>query len=123
MLDLVLAASLNSSNASLPQEPQKIAGLRCGIASWYGIGDGFHGRETANGEIFNAYGVSAASTEYPLGAVVRVTNQNNGSSVVVRINDRGPYGTARIDLSYGAFDRIENPDKGRVYVCIRRIDM
>lgn len=69
-----------------------------GMASWYG--DDFHGRKTANGEIYNMYALSAAHPTLPLPSYARVTNQRNGRSVVVRINDRGPYHSNRvIDLS------------------------
>lgn len=72
-----------------------------GIASWYG--PGFHGRRTANGERYNQHGLTAAHRYLPFGTRVRVTNLRNGSSVVVRINDRGPYAHGRIiDLSAGA---------------------
>ena len=72
-----------------------------GVASWYG--PGFHGRTTANGERFNQNGLTAAHRSLPFGTRVRVTNVNNGRSVVVRINDRGPYAKGRvIDLSAGA---------------------
>ena len=69
-----------------------------GYASWYG--PGFQGHRTANGERFNTYGYTAAHRSLPLGCRVLVTNRVNGRSVVVRINDRGPFGTGKvIDLS------------------------
>ncbi|WP_318700907.1 MULTISPECIES: septal ring lytic transglycosylase RlpA family protein [unclassified Roseofilum] len=72
-----------------------------GWASWYG--PGFHGNLTANGEIYNQYGLTAAHRNLPFGTIVRVTNIDNGRSLVVRINDRGPYVRNRIiDLSKGA---------------------
>jgi rare lipoprotein A len=72
-----------------------------GPASWYG--GQFHGRKTANGERFNMHELTAAHRSLPFGTKVRVTNQKNGKSVVVRINDRGPYAGGRvIDLSRGA---------------------
>ena len=72
-----------------------------GLASWYG--PGFHGRRTANGERFNAHALTAAHKTLPLGTRVRVVNKRNGRSVVVRINDRGPYAHGRvIDLSQAA---------------------
>jgi rare lipoprotein A len=72
-----------------------------GMASWYG--PGFHGGYTANGERFNQYTLTAAHPHLPFGTPVRVTNTYNGRSVVVRINDRGPYSGGRvIDLSKGA---------------------
>ncbi|WP_342597053.1 septal ring lytic transglycosylase RlpA family protein [Cyanobacterium aponinum UTEX 3222] len=72
-----------------------------GIASWYG--PGFHGRKTASGERFNQNALTAAHRSLPFGTRVKVTNLNNGRSVVVRINDRGPFTRGRIvDLSAGA---------------------
>ena len=72
-----------------------------GTASWYGRQ--FHGKETASGERFNMYQFTAAHRHLPLGTMVRVTNLQNGESVVVRVNDRGPLPKSRIiDLSYGA---------------------
>lgn len=74
---------------------------RTGIASWYGRK--FHGRQTANGERYDMYAVSAAHPTLPLPSFVRVTNLQNGRSIVVRINDRGPFARGRIiDLSYRA---------------------
>lgn len=74
---------------------------RSGTASWYG--PGFHGRRTASGERFNSYGLTAAHRSLPFGTRVRVTNARTGRSVVVRINDRGPFSRGRvIDLSRGA---------------------
>jgi rare lipoprotein A len=72
-----------------------------GIASWYGTK--FHGRKTSNGEIFDLYAASAAHKTLPIPSYVRVTNVDNGRSIVVRVNDRGPFHADRIiDLSYGA---------------------
>lgn len=83
---------------------QLIARMR-GRASWYG--PGFHGRRTASGERFNAGAYTAAHRSLPFGTKVRVTNLRNGRSVVVRINDRGPYAGGRvIDLSKAAAQAI-----------------
>jgi rare lipoprotein A len=72
-----------------------------GRASWYGRG--FHGRKTASGETYNMNAMTAAHRTLPLASWVRVTNQTNQKSVVVKINDRGPYARGRIiDLSYAA---------------------
>ena len=72
-----------------------------GIASWYG--PNFHGRKTSNGEYYNMYDFTAAHKTLPMNTMVKVTNLNNGRSVVVRINDRGPFVKNRIiDLSYSA---------------------
>lgn len=69
-----------------------------GIASWYG--EAFHGRETANGEVFDMNAMTAAHPTLPLPSLVRVINEKNGREVVVRVNDRGPFGSDRIiDLS------------------------
>ncbi|MAE69488.1 MAG: hypothetical protein CME06_03345 [Gemmatimonadetes bacterium] len=72
-----------------------------GQASYYG--KKFHGRRTANGEVYDMYGISAAHRTLPFGARVRVTHLANGRTIEVRINDRGPFIEGRIiDLSYGA---------------------
>ena len=72
-----------------------------GIASWYG--PDFHGRLTANGEVFDMHGISAAHPTMPLPSYARVTNLDNGRSIIVRVNDRGPYARNRlIDVSIGA---------------------
>ncbi len=69
-----------------------------GVASWYGVP--FHGRKTANGETYDMHGMTAAHPTLPLPSVARVTNLQNGRSIVVRINDRGPFAKRRIiDLS------------------------
>jgi len=69
-----------------------------GVASWYG--SDFHGRSTANGEIFDAEAITAAHPTLPLPSYVRVTNLSNGRSLIVRVNDRGPYAANRvIDVS------------------------
>src|SRR5215469_12866664 len=72
-----------------------------GMASWYG--KQFHGRATASGEDFDMFELTAAHRQLPLGTYVKVTNLRNGKSIVVRVNDRGPYvGDRVIDLSYSA---------------------
>lgn len=82
-------------------------------ASNYGNGDGFDGGPTASGETFDKNAMTAAHKTLPLGTKVRVTNQANGKSVVVRINDRGPYAAGRcIDLSSGSFAKIAAPSAG-----------
>lgn len=82
-----------------------------GSASWYG--QDFHGRRTANGEIFSANGISCASPVLPLPSYVRVTNLENGRSVVCRVNDRGPYLHGRVmDLSYRTAEILGYANKG-----------
>ena len=75
------------------------------VASWYG--PGFHGRTTANGEVYNQWGLTTAHKSLPFGTRVRVTNPRTGASVIVRVNDRGPFiGPRSFDLSRGAADRV-----------------
>jgi rare lipoprotein A len=82
-----------------------VASTLTGTASWYG--PGFHGRRSASGEVFDQNALTAAHRTLPFGTQVRVTSQATGQSVVVRINDRGPFGHGRIiDLSAGAASRI-----------------
>jgi len=82
-----------------------------GKASWYG--SDFHGKKTANGQIYNMYGVSAAHKTLPLGTRVRVTNIENNRSVILVVNDRGPFVHGRIlDLSYGAAKKLGTVEKG-----------
>ncbi len=77
-----------------------------GIASWYGRK--FHGRPTSNGETFDMFAISAAHRTLPLPTYARVTNTHNGQSLVVRINDRGPFKEGRIiDLSYAAAAKLD----------------
>lgn len=86
-----------------------IAGETC-IASQYGVGDGYHGKRTASGVIFNTYATSpytAAHKTLPLGSVVTVTNLGNGRSIPVKITDRGPFVKGRcIDLGRAGADAI-----------------
>jgi rare lipoprotein A len=82
-----------------------------GSASWYGAD--FHGRQTANGEIFSANAISGAHPTLPLPSYVRVTNLDNGRSMLVRVNDRGPYLHGRVmDLSYRAAEMLGYANKG-----------
>lgn len=92
-----------------------------GIASWYGRK--FHGKPTASGEIFDMNEMTAAHRSLPLNCYVKVTNKDNGQSVVVKINDRGPFhGNRVLDLSYGAAKAIGITAKGTGNVTIERID-
>lgn len=86
-----------------------------GVASWYG--GQFHGRQAANGEIFNMEALTAAHRTMPLGSVVRVINVTNGKHLHVRITDRGPYEKGRIlDLSRGAAVQLGMEHGGLAYV-------
>ena len=102
--------------------PQAQAASGCTSASHYGVGDSYHGRTTASGETYNAYGNSVAHRSLPFGTRLKVTNQSNGKSVIVRVNDRGPYvGGRDLDLSYGAFSSIASPSQGVTKVCYYRL--
>ena len=83
----------------------------------------FQNRKTANGERFDNYLMTAAHKSLPFGTKVKVENLNNGKTVMVRINDRGPYVKGRIiDLSRAAFAKIEKIDKGITKVTIRVVN-
>ncbi len=85
--------------------PQNKSEVQVGMASWYG--PRFHGKRTANGEVYNQHALTAAHRTLPLGTKAIVTNVETGESVEVRINDRGPYKYGRvIDLSYAAARQI-----------------
>ena len=118
MLRTIFSGAIATTLVFAGLAPQEAKAAGCTLASHYGVGDGYHGRTTANGERFNAYGLSAAHKSLPFGTRVRVTNQANGKSVIVRINDDGPHVYGRgLDLSYGAFSRIAHPGQGVARVC------
>tara|TARA_Y100001970_G_scaffold143632_1_gene176507 strand:+ start:223 stop:687 length:465 start_codon:yes stop_codon:yes gene_type:complete len=92
-----------------------------GISSYYG--PKFHGKLTANGEVYDMYGITAAHKELPLNTVARVTNLENGKSLILRINDRGPYIDGRIlDCSYGAAKKLDFLEQGTTNVKIEVIE-
>jgi rare lipoprotein A len=92
-----------------------------GVASWYG--PGFHKERTSTGEPYDMYGMTAAHKTLPLPAYLRVTNLQNGRSVVVRVNDRGPFvGNRIIDLSYTAAAKLDMLRNGTAMVELRAID-
>jgi rare lipoprotein A len=95
-----------------------------GISSWYG--PNFHGKLTANGETYDMNGVTAAHRTLPFGTILLVENLDNGKTVQVRINDRGPYAKNRIiDLSKGAAERIDmiGPGTARVRLYLLEGDL
>ena len=93
---------------------------RKGVASWYG--DAFHGRLTANGEIYDMTHLTAAHPTMPLPSYARVTNTANGSSVIVRVNDRGPYSNGRIiDLSRRAAEMLDYTHSGTAAVKVEYV--
>jgi len=99
-----------------PKRPHRTSGFQQGLGTWYGKEQ--HGGPTASGERFNRFAFTAAHRSLPMGTRVRVTNRKNGRSVEVRINDRGPYGRAIIDLSEAAARKLDMIEAGVVPVTI-----
>ena len=99
--------------ATAPESGNEVLSVEHGRATWYG--DDWQGKPTASGERFNKRELTAAHRTLPMGTRVRVTNDNNGKSVIVRINDRGPYGKDRrriIDVSEAAAKILDFIDAG-----------
>lgn len=91
-----------------------------GLASWYG--EKFHGHRTSNGEIFDMYQLSAAHKSLPIPSYLKVTNLDNNRSVVVRVNDRGPFHSDRLlDLSYAAAWKLGFADRGTARVQVEAV--
>ena len=107
------------SKKPLSYNPKKM--IYKGISSYYG--PQFHGKLTANGEIFDMYGVTAAHKTFPFNTITRVTNENNGKSHIIRINDRGPYvGNRILDCSFGAAKKLGFVGEGTAPVKIEIIE-
>jgi rare lipoprotein A len=106
-LDSTSGGNIETNSPSTSNLPTKKGELiESGVASWYG--PNFNGRLTANGETFDMNGISAAHRTLPFNTEVIVVNEDNGKSIRVRINDRGPYAKDRIiDLSKGAAEAVE----------------
>ncbi|WP_278405156.1 septal ring lytic transglycosylase RlpA family protein [Pseudoalteromonas ruthenica] len=112
VIAVVLLVVLSGCANHLPAEK---GAVQQGLASYYH--DKYHGRTTASGERFEQTALSAAHRNLPFGSKVKVTNTENGRSVVVRINDRGPFVSGRIiDLSRRAFKHISNLSAGVIAV-------
>ena len=93
-----------------------------GIASYYA--DAFHGNTTANGETFDMYKFTAAHRTLPLGTKVRVKNLDNGRSIILRINDRGPYIEGRlIDVSYAVAKQLGIVESGTAHVRVEVLQL
>ena len=107
ILGLVTACASRPPARPAPLGPPAAGWTETGVASWYGGRDGFEGKPTASGEIYDSSLLTAAHRELPLGSIVDVTNLDNGKTVRVRINDRGPFVAGRvIDLSRAAAEEI-----------------
>ncbi|HWF59188.1 MAG TPA: septal ring lytic transglycosylase RlpA family protein [Nitrospira sp.] len=113
---IILCLSLGACSWVPKGDGQLDAGIKDrGVASWYG--EQFHGRQAANGELFDMKALTAAHRTMPLGSIVRVVNLVNGKHLYVRITDRGPYEKGRIlDLSHGAAVQLGIEHKGLAYV-------
>ncbi|MBI3484218.1 MAG: septal ring lytic transglycosylase RlpA family protein [Acidobacteria bacterium] len=99
LLILVIVTAVEAPAVVLPLQPDRPIRVWEGLSSWYG--EKFHGRLTANGEIYDMYAPTAAHPTLPLGSLVRLVNPKTGRSRLVRINDRGPVIEGReIDVSY-----------------------
>jgi len=100
-------------NSAIKKKKRNSKDIFYGMSSFYGLNDGFDGNLTANGEVYDKDGLSAAHKTLPLNSIVRVTNLENNKSVVLKINDRGPYIDGRIlDCSYGAAKKLDFVDQG-----------
>jgi rare lipoprotein A len=124
--DRIIRASLHPYTVKgITYYPHKVSigETKSGIlASWYG--EYFHGRKTANGEIYDMHGNTAAHKTYPLGTVLLVTNPKNYKSIEVKINDRGPFWNEReLDLSMGAAEYLEVKEQGVAKVDIEVISV
>jgi len=107
----IFSTILSSCSLPVSREPYAPGYIERGIASWYG--EEFHGRSTSSGEIYDMHALTAAHKLMPLGTVAKVTNLENGRSVTVKINDRGPFIDDRIiDLSYGSAGAIDMVETG-----------
>ena len=116
-------ASLASGGPPVAEFPLQMKSIPVGKASWYSRHDPGINRRTANNEIFNDQALTAAMWNVPFHQLVKVTNLDNGKSVIVRVNDRGPHKRfvrkgRMIDLSRQAFTRIASPRKGLINVQI-----
>jgi rare lipoprotein A len=110
-----------SSHRNYKPQPDLLGYSESGKASHYSLK--YQGKKTASGERFNNYSMTAAHKSLPFGTKAIVTNIDNGKTVVVTINDRGPYVKGRIiDLTQAAFSKIENIDKGIAEVKIRVVN-
>ncbi len=111
--------SLAQPNPTPPVRPGQT--WEC-VSSWYG--EGFDGQPTANGEIYDMYADTAAHRTLPLGSIVRVVNVRTNRSIVVRINDRGPYVDGRqLDVSYGVAQRLGFDEQGLAQVRLEVLEV
>ena len=125
-LSLISCASSNkfssTGNVITQKEPTTVGDIQYGVSSYYA--EKFHGRRTANGEIYDMYGISGAHQTLPLNTIVKVTNLENNKELIVRVNDRGPFIKDRIfDCSYGAAVKLEFISKGTAIVKVEILEI
>ena len=114
-------SSYSPSSSSSQDKSYTVKKIIKGVSSWYG--QDFHGNLTANGEVYDMYGLTAAHKTMPYNTWVRVTNLDNEKSLILRINDRGPYAKGRIlDCSYGAAKKLGFVEVGTANVKIEVIE-
>lgn len=124
LIAVPLAAPVHSSDmGALWLPPPQLAPppvVQVGTATWYG--QTFQGLQTANGERYDMYSLTAAHRRLPMGSLIRVTNLSNNKSVMVRINDRGPWlGNSILDLSLAAARQLGMEKQGRALVSLQPI--
>ena len=102
--------------------PDSVGDIQYGISSYYA--EKFHGKRTANGEVYDMYGISGAHQTLPLNSIVKVTNLENNNELVIKVNDRGPFIKDRIfDCSYGAAVKLGFISKGTAIVKVEIIEI
>jgi rare lipoprotein A len=126
ILSLIGCASNNKTvsieHVISQKEPSAVGDIQYGVSSYYA--DKFHGKRTANGEIFDMYGISGAHQTLPLNSIVKITNLGNNKILVIRINDRGPFIKNRIfDCSYGAAVKLGFISKGTATVKVEVLEI
>lgn len=111
ILVLAFSFSLHAPLTAQPVQAVKPLKVWSGIVSWYGAD--FHGRQTASGQAYDMYSLTAAHPSLPFGSIIRVVNVRTGRSQIVRINDRGPYVNEReLDVSYLVASRLGLLERG-----------
>jgi len=113
---------LEKSTEPTNVEPKQVGDIQYGISSYYA--DRFHGKRTANGDIFDMYGISGAHQTLPLNSIVKVTNLENNKELIIKVNDRGPFIKNRIfDCSYGAAIKLGFVSQGTAIVKVEVIEI
>ena len=116
-----IKSNIKTPSLSAKNKNNKHRRVMKGVSSFYA--EDFHGKLTANGEVYDMYGLTAAHKTLPLNTIVRVTNLLNNKSLILRINDRGPYVKGRIlDCSYGAAKKLDFVKNGTTDVKIEVIE-